>query len=96
MLTHIDLIEKLLRYSLGCLDGVLMVDTILLSGLNGDESGMAEVGDEGRGLLVGRRVGMGTVSLYDTWMVHIDNRTRKESKTSWNKQYSISITFVTL
>jgi len=23
---------------------------------------------------------MGTVSLYDTWMVHIDNRTRKESK----------------
>ena len=54
MLTHIDLIEKLLRYSLGCLDGVLMVDTILLSGLNGGERGMAEVGDEGRGLLVGR------------------------------------------
>jgi len=54
VLTHIDLIEKLLRYSLGCLDGVLMVDTILLSGLNGDESGMAEAGDEGRGLLARR------------------------------------------
>lgn len=45
MLTHIDLIEKLLRYSLGCLDGVLMVDTILLSGLNEGESSVVEVED---------------------------------------------------